>query len=154
MVVWIFIGAYCFKGVFALSGGPSFAAEWVQGLGMGTIGIIGIMQVIFVIMGCFASSGPIMLITLPVFLPMIDAMGLSRIWYGVLLLCNMQLSGLTPPFGFALFYMRSVAPQGVTMGDIIRSVVPFLPLQVAVVALVMFFPQVALWLPGKMLALG
>lgn len=151
MVVWIFMGAWAFKGVFALSGGPQIVADWVVSLGLPSLGVIGIMMVVFVIMGCFVSSSPIMLITLPVFLPIVDALGFGRLWFGVLALVNFQLSDLTPPFGFSLFYMRSVAPPEITMGDIIRAVVPFLPLMAIGVALVMFFPALAEWLPSLML---
>jgi len=109
------------------------------------------MQITFVILGCFVQEIVIQLMTLPVYFPIVDLLGFSRLWFGVLFLTNVQMSYLTPPFGFALFYMRGIAPEGITMGDIIRSVLPYLPLQCIAVAIVMFFPQVSLWLPSLML---
>jgi len=151
MVLWVFIGAYCFKGVFVISGGPQLVTDWVSGLGLGPTAVVGIMQISFIIMGCFVQEIVIQLISLPVFFPLLDYFGLSRLWFGVLFLTNIQMSYLTPPFGFALFYMRGIAPEGVSMRDIIRSILPFLPLQAITVLIVMFFPEVALWLPSLML---
>lgn len=151
MVVWIFIGAFCFKSVFIYSGGPQFVADWVTSLNIHSLVIVGIMQVAFMILGMFVSEAAIMLISLPPFLPIVDALGLSRLWFGVLMLTNLQMCLLTPPFGGALFYMRSVAPEGVTMTDIIRSIFPFIPLIIIATLLVMFIPELATWLPGLML---
>ena len=154
MLIWIFFGAYCFKSVFVLSGGPHTVTEWVAGLGIASLSIVGIMQVIFGIMGCFVQEVIIQMISLPVFLPIIDNLGLSRLWFGVLFLTTAQLSFLTPPVGFALFYMKSVAPEEISMSDIIRSVLPFIPLQVITVLLVLFIPELALWLPKLMIGGG
>lgn len=151
MVVWIIIGAYCFKSVFVLAEGPHFVSGWIAGLNIAPLGIIGIVQVAFVTLGCFVQQIVIFLVSLPVFLPVVDALGLSRLWFGVLMLTNLQIASLTPPFGFGLFYMRSVAPTEITLTDIIRSVLPFIPLQIICVLLVLFFPQLALWLPSLML---
>jgi tripartite ATP-independent transporter DctM subunit len=148
MLIWILIGAFCFKSVFVLAEGPYYVAQWVSGLHISGVAIVGLIQISFLILGCFIGETPIMLITLPVYLPIIDAIGLSRIWFGVLFLVNMQLAELTPPFGLGLFYMRSVAPRDISMVDIIRSILPFLPLQLLVLALVLFFPQLALWFPS------
>jgi len=150
MVIWVFVGAFCFKGVFVLSGGPAFITVWISTLDVPPMAIIGLMQIIFIVLGCFVQEIVIQLITLPVFLPVVDLLGFSRLWFGVLFLTNVQMSYLTPPFGFALFFMRGIAPEGISMGDIIRSVLPFLPLQVIAIAIVMFFPQVATWLPSIM----
>jgi len=151
MLIWIFFGAYCFKSVFVLSGGPHTVTEWIAGLDIASLTIVGIMQVIFTIMGCFVQEVVIQLISLPVFLPIIDGLDYSRLWFGVLFLTTAQLSFLTPPVGFALFYMKSVAPKEISMSDIIRSVLPFIPLQVIPVILVLFLPELALWLPGLMI---
>lgn len=151
MVMWIFFAATIFKSVFVLSGGPHFVTDWIVGLGIAPLGVIGVMQVAFILLGMFVQTLVMLLIGMPVFLPVVDALGLSRVWFGVLFLANSQIGDLTPPFGSALFYMRSIAPEGVTMADIIRSVLPLIPLQVIVVLLVLFFPQLALWLPGLML---
>ncbi len=150
MCVWLLIGAFCFKNVFVLAGGPQFITDWTMGLNISPLALIAVMQFVVLVLGCFISDVPIMLITLPVFLPIVDILGFSRIWFGVLMFCNFQAAYLTPPFGFGLFLMRSVAPKGITMKDVIRSVLPFIPMQLTVLVVVLFFPQVALWLPGKM----
>ncbi len=150
MVAWIIIGAYTFKSVFVLSGGPHFVTDWVASFDIASISVIGLMQIVYVALGMFVQPFVMLFVSMPVFLPIVDALGLSRLWFGVLFLANTQIADLSPPFGFALFYMRSVAPPEITMGDIVRAVVPFLPLQVIGVLLVMFFPQLALWLPGLM----
>ena len=151
MVIWIMIGAFAFKSVFVLSGGPTFVSEWVTSLKIAPLAIIGIMQVVFFILGCFTMEMVIAMITVPVFLPIVDALGLSRLWFGVLFLCNVQMAFVTPPFGFGLYFMKGVAPKDVSMADIIRSIIPLVPIQAIGVALIMFFPQLSLWLPGLML---
>lgn len=151
MLLWIFIGAYCFKSVFVLSGGPSFVSGWVAGLTVAPLAIIGTMQAVFIMLGCFVQEIVIQVICMPIFLPIVTTLGRDYVWFGVLFLTNAQLSFLTPPFGFALFYMRSVLPEDISMADIIRAGLPFIPLQLLVVLLVMFIPQLALWLPSMML---
>lgn len=151
MLIWIFFGAYCFKTVFVVAGGPHYVTEWVAGLNIDDTSIIGVMQLIFITMGCFVQEVVIQLISMPVFLPIVDSLELSRLWFGVLFLTTAQLSFLTPPFGFALFYMKSVAPEGVGMSDIVKSVLPYIPLQIIPVILVLLFPVLATWLPGLMI---
>jgi len=151
MIVWIMIGAYLFKSVFVYSGGPQFVTEWVGSLIIAPILVVGMTQIAFIILGCFLADIVSMLIGLPVFLPIVDALGLSRLWFGVLLVVNQQIAHLTPPYGCALFFLKSVTPPGVTMGDIILSSIPFIALTLVGVALVMFFPQLALWLPSLMI---
>jgi len=112
--------------------------------------LVGLMQVVFIVMGCFMMEVVIQLLTLPIFLPIIEGFGMSRLWFGVLFLTTVQTSYLSPPFGFALFFMRSVVPEGITMRDIITSILAFLPIQILAIVLVMFFPQLALWLPSLM----
>jgi len=150
MVAWIMIGAYVFKSVFVLSGGPHYVTEWVAGFNLPPIGIIGLMQLAYVVLGCFVQPFVMLFVSMPVFLPIVDALGFSRLWFGVLFLANTQIADLSPPFGFALFYLRSIVPEGITMRDIIRAVLPFIPLQIIGVALLMFFPQLATWLPNLM----
>lgn len=150
MVIWIFIGAYCFKGAFVMSGGVQLITDWIGGLNIAPMAIIGVMQVVFIILGCFVPEIVIFLLTLPVFLPIVDSLHFSRLWFGALFLTNLQMAYLTPPFGFALFYMRSVVPKGISMSDIIRSAIPFIFVQAIGTLIVMFVPQVALWLPSLM----
>jgi len=150
MIIWIFVGAYCFKGILVWAGGTHFITQWVAGLQVPPMALVGLMQVVFIVMGCFMMEVVIQLLTLPIFLPIIEGFGMSRLWFGVLFLTTVQTSYISPPFGFALFFMRSVVPEGITMRDIITSILAFLPIQILAIVLVMFFPQLALWLPSLM----
>jgi len=147
MVMWILIAAYAYKAVFIGVGGPGIVGSFVSGLDVPPIFIIGLMQISYMILGCFIEELPILLITMPAYYPIVVGLGYDLTWFGVLFIVNMQMAFLTPPFGFCLFYMKGVAPPGVSMGDIYRSVLPFIPLQLIGLLLVMFFPQLALWLP-------
>lgn len=150
MVMWIFVSALVFKGAFVLAGGPEFFMTWIKGLAVPPLATVGAMQVIFLTLGCFVDTIVIQLICWPALLPIVDAIGFSRLWFGVVYLVNVQMAYLTPPFGFALFIMKGLAPEGVTMRDIILSIFYFVPLQMIALVLVIFFPQLALWLPGLM----
>jgi len=147
MIMWILFGAICFANVFIATGGPDMARTFVESMKVEPIYIVLMMQVSYMILGCLIDEITMLLLTIPVYMPILVALGLDPVWFGVLFLVNMQMAYLTPPFGFTLFYMKGVAPPGVTMGDIYRSILPFLPLQVIVLLLVLFIPQLALWLP-------
>ena len=152
MVMWILIGAYVYKAVFFGVGGPALIREFLGGLPVAPMVIVFMMQVSFMILGCFLSELPIMMMTLPAYIPVIEMFGYSKIWFGVLFLVNMQMAYLTPPFGFCLFYMKGVAPPEISMGDIYRSILPFIALQLICLLLVMFYHQLALWLPDLVFA--
>jgi len=92
----------------------------------------------------------IMLVT-PLFVPIIVALGVSKLWFGIIFIVNIQIAYLTPPFGFVLFWLKGIVPPGVTMGDIYRSTFPFVILQLIGLSLVIAFPQIGLWLPGTMI---
>jgi len=106
------------------------------------------MQIIFFILGCILDPVGIIMICTPVFVPVIKSLGFDPLWFGVLFIMNMEMGYLTPPFGFNLFYMKAIAPEGVTMTDIYRSIVPFVALQGLALAIVIIFPQIALYLPN------
>jgi TRAP-type mannitol/chloroaromatic compound transport system permease large subunit len=93
----------------------------------------------------------IMMITIPVFLPIIKAHGFDPLWFGILFVINMEIGYMTPPFGFNLFYQKGIVPKGITMGDIYRSVVPYTLVELTGLVIIMLFPQIALWLPNKLL---
>ena len=148
MVMWIMIGAYAFKAVFTGIGGPALARTFILGLELSPIVVIMMMQLSYIFLGMFLEEMAIMFITLPVYIPIVMALGFSKVWFGVLFLVNMQMAYLTPPFGFCLFYLKGVAPPEVSMTDIYRSILPFIPLQLTALVLLLFFPQIALWLPS------
>lgn len=147
MIMWILFGAFCFSSVFIKTGGSAMVKELVLGLELAPFYVVLMMMLIYFVMGCFVDEITIVMITLPIFVPILNELGFSLLWFGVIWMINMQMAYLTPPFGFTLFYMKGVAPKGVTMGDIYRSIIPFIPLQWVALLLVMFYPQLALWLP-------
>lgn len=153
MCLWIVVGAYLFKAVFIGLGGTQLAEDFIAGLEVSPITIIIMMQLSYMFMGCFLDSMAQLFITLPVYLPIVVSLGYDPAWFGVLFFVNGTMADLTPPFGFGLFYMRGVAPPEVTMADIYRSILPFLPIQLFCIVLLIFFPQLVLWLPNLIFAL-
>ena len=150
LTMWIFFGAMVFSAVYARAGGASFITELVMGLGMGRWGILIAINLIAFSLGMFLDPFAIIFILVPIGFPMIKELGFDPIWFGILFVINMQMGYVTPPFGYQLFYLKSVAPPGVTTGDIYKSIFPFLGVLIAGMAIIMIFPQIALWLPNLM----
>ncbi len=159
MVIWIMFGATIFVGLYVLEGGQAFVADTMEGAGLGPWGILIVMMVILVVLGMFLDWVGILLLAVPIFVPIIreqgpEAFGLATeselvLWFGVLYLVNMQMSFLSPPFGYALFYLRGVAPPSIPMTDIFKSALPFLALQIVGLLLCMSFPGLITWLPQQ-----
>jgi TRAP-type mannitol/chloroaromatic compound transport system permease large subunit len=105
------------------------------------------MLIIF-FLGMFLDPTGIIFIIAPIGFPLIKSLGFDSIWFGVLLVIGLQMGYLTPPFGFNLFYLKATAPPGVTMSDIYRSIWPFVGILILGLALIMIFPEIALWLPN------
>ncbi|GAB4352752.1 MAG: TRAP transporter large permease subunit [Oricola sp.] len=157
MVIWIMFGATIFVGLYVLEGGQEFVQGALEGTGLGPWGILIVMQIVLIVLGMFLDWVGILLLCVPIFVPIIKALGAASfgldspddlvLWFGVLYLVNMQMSFLSPPFGYALFYLRGVAPAEIPMTDIFKSALPFLALQVLGLALCMVFPQIITWLP-------
>jgi tripartite ATP-independent transporter DctM subunit len=160
MVMWIFFGATMFVGFFILKGGQTFVAESILGTGLQPYGVLVLMMVILFVLGMFLDWVGILLLTVPIFLPILiglefpgvfDLAGVEPadvpLWYGVIFMVNMQMAFLSPPFGYSLFYLKSVAPPQISMAMIFRSAVPFLCLQGIGVALCIIFPDIVVWLP-------
>ena len=148
MVMWIALAAVCFGSIYTGLGASGLVHDALTGLGLGPWGILIFMQLSFFVLGCFLDDTAIMFLTIPLYLPIIKELGFDPIWFGALFVVNMQMAFLTPPYGLNLFYLKGVAPKEVTMMDLYKSVVPFLLLQVLGLALLMIFPQIALWLPS------
>lgn len=151
MVMWIVFAASMFTSLYAAVGADQLVRDALSYLPGGRWGTVIGMQVIWIIMGCFLDPIGIMLLTAPLFFPIIVQLGFDPVWFAVLFVVNMEMAFLTPPFGFNLFYIRSVAPKGVTMLDIYKSVLPFIMVQAAALILMMVFPELITWLPYKML---
>jgi len=158
MVIWIMFGATIFVGLYVLEGGQQFVQGALEATGLGPWGILIIMQIVLVILGMFLDWVGILLLCVPIFVPIIKALGAASfgldnpddlvLWFGVLYLVNMQMSFLSPPFGYALFYLRGVAPAEIPMTDIFKSALPFLGLQLVGLVLCMLFPSLITWLPN------
>lgn len=160
MVMWIFFGATMFVGFFIVKGGQTFVANSILSTGLPPYGILLLMMLILFVLGMFLDWVGILLLTVPIFLPImkgLDWTGLLgfpgvktddiALWYGVIFMVNMQMAFLSPPFGYSLFYLKSVAPPQISMATIFRAAVPFIMLQWLGVGLCIVFPQIVVWLP-------
>jgi tripartite ATP-independent transporter DctM subunit len=158
MVIWIMFGATIFVGLYVLEGGQQFVQDSLAATGLGPWGILIVMMIVLVVLGMFLDWVGILLLCVPIFVPIIRALGAEPfglesesdlvLWFGVLYLVNMQMSFLSPPFGYALFYLRGVAPDWIPMTDIFKSALPFLALQIVGLVLCMLFPEIITWLPN------
>lgn len=148
MIIWIGIGAAALVGVYNLMGGNRFIESTILGTGASATVILLMMLGILLVLGLFMDWIGIALLTLPIFVPVIVTLGLDPIWFGVLFAMTMQVSALSPPFGPAAFYLKSVAPKEITLQDIFRALLPFIALQLLALSVVFFSPDVALWLPN------
>ncbi|MCR9085594.1 MAG: TRAP transporter large permease subunit [Rhodobacteraceae bacterium] len=158
MVIWIMFGATIFVGLYVLEGGQQFVQDSLAATGLGPWGILILMQILLVVLGMFLDWVGILLLCVPIFVPIIKALGAAAfglddpndlvLWFGVLYLVNMQMSFLSPPFGYALFYLRGVAPDYIPMSDIFKSALPFLFIQLLGLTICMLYPQVITWLPN------
>lgn len=150
MLYWLFFGSSALIGVYTLAGGTKLIQDAMTNLPVGPLGVILVINLIWIVLGCFIDWIGILLLTAPIFVPVAVKLGFDPVWLGVLFCMNMQISYISPPFGPAAFYLKGVVPPGVTLGDIFSSIWPYLLLQVVALALVITFPQIALWLPSTM----
>ena len=148
MVLWIVAGALCFAAVLMGLECGKAVEEVMLGLGVNRYVILFIMMGILFILGCVMDWTEIILITVPVFSPIIIALKFDPLWFGIVFCVNLQMSFLTPPFGYALFFMRGLAPPGVSIYHIYGAIIPFLILQAIALAIIIIFPQTVLWLPS------
>ncbi|NOZ31547.1 MAG: TRAP transporter large permease subunit [Alphaproteobacteria bacterium] len=144
MIVWIGIGASALVGVFNLMGGIAFVSSLITGISDNPTIILLFMMLILFVLGMFLDWVGIVLLTMPVFVPIIITLGYDPVWFGVLFALNMQVSFLSPPFGPAAFYLKSVVPDNISLGTIFRSLLPFIGLQVLAVAMLIMFPWLAI----------
>lgn len=149
MVMWIVIGAVAYSRIVSVTGVGAWFADLVTGFEVNRWVIMFLMQVVFFILGMFIDPAAIILITGPLFLPVVAELGFDPVWYGVVFVINMCMAYMTPPFGFNLFVMRGVA-KDVPIGKIYASVWPFVGLYTVVLILTMIFPQLVTWLPSMM----
>lgn len=143
-------GGFAFAQLLAYTGAIEGLFEIAVGLDIAPIMMVIIMMVILTFLGMFIDPVSIMMITLPLFIPLIRLLGLDPVWFGVLFLLTLKTGGITPPYGICLFVMKGVGPTGTTIMDVIRAAIPFLIIDLIALAILMAFPQISLWLPSMM----
>ena len=148
MLLWLSFGATAMIGVYNLAGGSTFVQELMTGLAVPPIGVVLIMMLILLVLGCIMDWVGICLLTMPIFVRIVKQLGFDPVWFGVLFCLNMQISYLSPPFGPAAFYLKGVAPKDISLNQIFSALWPFILLQAMVLLIVLSFPQIALWLPS------
>lgn len=148
MLMWITIAAVFFSKIYVGLGAGMIVGEMIEDFDLSPYFVIIAMLATYFLLGMFLDDFAIVFITVPLFVPIVRDLGFDTTWFAVLFILSMQSAYLTPPFGYNLFYMRSVAPAEISIGDIYRSAIPFVILQIIGLALVVTFPQIALWLPN------
>jgi len=147
LLLWLTFGATALIGVYNLLGGIRFIQDAMTGLPFAPVVVILLMMAVLIVLGLFMDWVGILLLTMPIFVPIIENLGYDAVWFGILFCMNMQISYLSPPFGPAAFYLKGVAPPEISLQDIYRALWPFILMQIAAMLLVLFFPEIALWLP-------
>lgn len=146
MVMWIIVGSSFFVSVFASGGGAQLVDKLLLTYVGSDLGILILIMFILFFLGCFMDSIAIVLLCAPIFAPIIVSLGYDPIWFGIIFNLNLQMAYITPPFGYSLFYLKGVAPHYISTGDIFRSVVPFILLQLLALILCIKYPILATWL--------
>ena len=148
MLLMIITGSTAFSQILAFTGATSGLADLATSADVPPMVVVIIMQLILILMGMFMEPLSIMMLTVPIYYPVIQAFGYDPVWFGAIMLLNMEMATISPPFGLNLFVMRGVAPKGVTMGDVYAASIPFLLLDLVVMGFLLAFPPLVLWLPG------
>ena len=151
VAMWVIFGASVFSNFHLLMGVQSMVANFTDGLNLPPIMIIIMFQIIMLLLGFIIDEFIIVLMCAPLFTPIAVGLGYDPIWFGILMIINILIAVQTPPYGFALFYLKGIAPANVGMGEIYKSVTPFILLNLTVLILCMVFPDIILWLPNKVM---
>jgi tripartite ATP-independent transporter DctM subunit len=148
MVFMIIAASKTFSSILAFTGASVGLTDLVQGLNVHPLIIVVCMQLIIAFMGTFMETVSIMMICLPVFMPICNMLGLDPVWFGVLMLINLEMGQMTPPFGMLLFIMKGVVPEDITIQQICLASIPYIILDVIIMAMIIAWPSLALWLPS------
>lgn len=148
MIMLLFIGGKMFSVVFLSMGGGDVVADLLLGMDVNPYVVLILMMAVVFMMGMFIDWAAILLVVVPIFTPIASDLGFNPLWFAMLVCVNLQTSFLTPPFGYALFYFKGVAPPEYTMGDIYRGILPFVAIQLIGLALMIAFPQIITYLPS------
>ena len=150
MVFMIIAGSQVYSQILSFSGATQGLIEYSTQLNLPPVMVVLLMQVIILVMGCFMDPVGIMLITLPIFMPVIRSLGLNEVWFAAIMLLNIEMAMITPPFGMCLFIMKGVVGEGATMLEIYQAGAAFIGLQIIILLIMIVFPPVVLWLPSVM----
>jgi TRAP-type C4-dicarboxylate transport system permease large subunit len=148
MIFMIITASKTFSSVLAFTGASGGITDLVTSLDLHPLIILICMQIIIAFMGTFMEAVSIMMICLPVFMPISNALGFDPVWFGILMLINLEMGQITPPFGMLLFVMKSVAPDDISIQQICWAAVPYIVFDIIVMGIIIIWPQVALWLPA------
>ncbi|UMA66629.1 TRAP transporter large permease subunit [Roseivivax marinus] len=149
MAYLIVFGSATFSQLLAFSGASSGLIDWATGFELSALAMLCVMFAVLLLLGMFMEQISIILLTVPIFFPLAQSLGFDPVWFGLVMLLALEISFTTPPFGLLLFVMKGVAPPGTTMRDIYGAAFPFIGCSLLLVALLVAFPQLALWLPGR-----
>lgn len=147
IILWVTFGAAVLIGVYNLSGGQRYVTDLITGLDISPFITVLVMMAVFLVLGMFMDWIGILLLCMPIFVPIVIALGYDPVWFGVLFSVTMQVAFLSPPFGPAAFYLKSVAPPDISLQSIFAALWPFMLLQLAVLTMLLIFPEISLWLP-------
>ena len=149
MFMWIIMAALAFGSVFdGLGAANAIENLFTEQMGLSPWMVLILMQLSFLVMGTFLDDTAMLVIVAPLYVPLVDALGFNLIWYGILYTITTQIAYMTPPFGYNLFLMRAMAPPEITLRDIYRSIIPFVGVMIVALAIIMIFPEIALWFPS------
>ena len=148
MILFIIVGATTFSQILSFSGASNGLVELIAGLGLSPLALIAAMMLMLIFLGLFVEQVSMMMITLPIYMPLVQKFGIDPVWFGVMFLICMQLGLLLPPHGLLLMTMKGVAPPEVRMSHIFQAVLPYIAISLLVLALVFFVPAIANWLPN------
>ena len=147
MIMALFIGGKFFSVVFLSMGGGDVVADVLLGMDVSPYVVFLIMMAVVFVMGMFIDWAAILLVVVPIFTPIALDLDFNPLWFAMMVCINLQTSFLTPPFGYALFYFKGVAPPEYTMGDVYRGIIPFVIIQLIGLGVLMYFPEIITWLP-------
>ncbi len=150
MVLVILTASAAFSQLLSFSGVTSAITKLATDLPVDPIVILILMQVVVLFLGMFIEQTSIIMVTIPIFMPIVRSMGWDPVWFGAIMMLNLEMATISPPFGLSLFVMKGVATPGTTIGDIYRAALPFIALNLIVMALMIALPAIVLWLPGLM----
>lgn len=150
MVLVLLAGGDAFSQILAFSGVSNGLSNYVLSLHISPSLIVAGMLAVLIVLGMFVNGAPLMMLTVPIFMPIIKVLGFDPIWFSVLVLLTVEMAQITPPYGILLFVMKGVAPEGVTIGEVINAAMPFLLMDLLLIAIIFAIPSVVLWLPGLM----